>query len=92
MGEETGEPERAYDGEGPPDDPDVQGGDRFESGGEVTSDASDESAYGSSEQHADGSDYEGVTPADWPAEFLCMHPVFSEDASKIYFVGQWWEQ
>jgi hypothetical protein len=21
--------------------------------------------------------------------FLCSHPVFSEDASKIYFVGQW---
>ena len=42
--------------------------------------------------NADGAGYENITPADWPAEFLCMHPVFSEDASKIYFVGQWWEQ
>ena len=40
---------------------------------------------------ADGAEHENITPADWPAEFLCMHPVFSEDASKIYFVGQWWE-
>ncbi|MEE8572801.1 MAG: hypothetical protein V3T20_06040, partial [Gemmatimonadota bacterium] len=42
--------------------------------------------------NADGSDYEDITPVDWPALFLCSHPIFSEDASKIYFVGQWWEQ
>jgi dipeptidyl aminopeptidase/acylaminoacyl peptidase len=41
--------------------------------------------------NADGTAYENVTPADWPAEFLCTHPVFSADESRIYFVGQWWE-
>ncbi len=56
--EGTGEPERVYGGEGPHEDPDALDGDRFESGGEATSDASDESAPGSSEQYADGSDYD----------------------------------
>jgi hypothetical protein len=41
--------------------------------------------------NANGTGYENITPAGWPAEFLCTHPVFSEDDSRIYFVGQWWE-
>jgi len=41
--------------------------------------------------NANGSSYENITPAEWPAEFLCTHPIFSEDDSRIYFVGQWWE-
>ena len=39
----------------------------------------------------DGSDLTNITPADWPAEFLCTHGVFSHDDSRIYFVGEWWE-
>jgi Tol biopolymer transport system component len=39
----------------------------------------------------DGSDYRDITPYTWPIEFLCSHPVFSRDASQIYFVGEWWE-
>jgi hypothetical protein len=41
--------------------------------------------------NANGTSYQDITPADWPAEFLCSHPIFSEDDSAIYFVGQWWE-
>jgi len=39
----------------------------------------------------DGSGVTNITPADWPATFLCTHPIYSHDDSKIYFVGQWWE-
>jgi Tol biopolymer transport system component len=39
----------------------------------------------------DGSDLLNITPVGWPAEFLCSHGVFSQDDSKIYFVGEWWE-
>ncbi|MBD3349435.1 MAG: hypothetical protein GF400_09615 [Candidatus Eisenbacteria bacterium] len=39
----------------------------------------------------DGSGYENVTPDSWPDEFLCTHPIFSEDDSSVYFVGRWWE-
>jgi len=41
--------------------------------------------------NANGTGYASVTPAGWPVEFLCTHPIFSEDDSKVYFVGQWWE-
>jgi Tol biopolymer transport system component len=39
----------------------------------------------------DGSNLLNVTPANWPANFLCSHGVFSHDDSRIYFVGEWWE-
>jgi Tol biopolymer transport system component len=39
----------------------------------------------------DGSSLADVTPAGWPSEFLCSHGAFSNDDTKIYFVGEWWE-
>lgn len=42
--------------------------------------------------NADGSDLSEITPSNWPALFLCSHGIFSHDDSKIYFVGEWWEQ
>ena len=39
----------------------------------------------------DGSNLSNITPADWPAEFLCSHGIYSYDDTKIYFVGEWWE-
>jgi TolB protein len=41
--------------------------------------------------NSDGTDNRDVTPDYFPAGFLCHSPVFSEDGSQIYFVGQWWE-
>jgi Tol biopolymer transport system component len=38
---------------------------------------------------ADGSDQTNITPNYYPPEFLCHHPVFSEDDSKVLFVGEW---
>ena len=40
---------------------------------------------------ADGSDNSVVTPAYFPAEFLCHQAVFSLDDGDIYFIGQWWQ-
>jgi dipeptidyl aminopeptidase/acylaminoacyl peptidase len=39
----------------------------------------------------DGSENRNITPAYFPANFLCHSPVFSADDSKILFIGQWWE-
>lgn len=39
----------------------------------------------------DGSSPVNITPANWPAEFLCSHGVFSYNDTKIYFAGEWWE-
>jgi Tol biopolymer transport system component len=39
--------------------------------------------------NADGSEQTNITPDYYPAEFLCHHPVFSEDDSKVLFVGEW---
>lgn len=37
-----------------------------------------------------GSDQTSITPDYFPPEFLCYHPVFSKDDSKIFFVGEWY--
>ncbi len=37
----------------------------------------------------DGTNNHNATPSYFPANFLCHSPVFSEDDSKIYFIGQW---
>lgn len=42
--------------------------------------------------NADGTDNRSITPDYFPDDFLCHSPVFSKDDSKIYFVGQWWQQ
>lgn len=39
--------------------------------------------------NADGSNNHNITPSYFPIGFLCYSPVFSQDDSKIYFVGQW---
>ena len=39
--------------------------------------------------NADGSDQTNITPDYYPTEFLCHHPVFSKDDSKVLFIGEW---
>ncbi len=41
--------------------------------------------------NSDGTDYRDITPAYFPDIFLCHAPVFSNDDSKLYFLGEWWE-
>jgi Tol biopolymer transport system component len=40
---------------------------------------------------ADGSDNHSITPAYFPSNFLCHSPIFSQDDSEIYFIGQLYE-
>jgi Tol biopolymer transport system component len=40
--------------------------------------------------NADGTDNRNVTPSYFPANFLCHTPIFSNDDSKIYFIGEWY--
>lgn len=40
--------------------------------------------------NSDGSDQTNITPDYFPPEFLCYHPIFSKDDSKIFFVGEWY--
>ena len=39
--------------------------------------------------NADGSDQHNIIPDYYPTEFLCHHPIFSKDDSKVLFVGEW---
>jgi Tol biopolymer transport system component len=39
--------------------------------------------------NADSTNNRNVTPNYFPTSFLCYSPIFSEDDSKIYFIGQW---
>ncbi len=41
--------------------------------------------------NADGSGYGSITPAYFPADFLCHCPLFSPDDGTIYFIGEWWQ-
>jgi Tol biopolymer transport system component len=40
--------------------------------------------------NADGSENRNITPTYFPADFLCHDPIFSEDCSKILFIGEWY--
>jgi Tol biopolymer transport system component len=40
--------------------------------------------------NADGSDQHKIIPDYYPPEFLCHHPIFSLDDSKVYFIGEWY--
>jgi TolB protein len=40
---------------------------------------------------AEGSDNHSVTPEYFASNFLCHSPIFSQDDSEIYFIGQWYE-
>ena len=37
-----------------------------------------------------GSENRNITPTYFPADFLCHHPIFSEDDTKIFFIGEWY--
>jgi Tol biopolymer transport system component len=39
---------------------------------------------------SDGKENSSVTPAFFPAEFLCRAAAFSGDDALIYFLGEWW--
>jgi Tol biopolymer transport system component len=39
--------------------------------------------------NADGTDNHNVTPGYFSTSFLCYSPVFSEDDSLLFFIGQW---
>jgi Tol biopolymer transport system component len=40
---------------------------------------------------ADGFDNHNITLEYFPSNFLCYSPIFSQDDSEIYFIGQWYE-
>ncbi|MCW4015025.1 MAG: hypothetical protein NWF06_01520 [Candidatus Bathyarchaeota archaeon] len=40
--------------------------------------------------NSDGSEQCNITPDYFPTEFLCQHPIFSKDDSKVFFVGEWY--
>jgi len=40
--------------------------------------------------NSDGSENRNITPEYFPADFLCHHPIFSKDDSKLFFVGEWY--
>jgi Tol biopolymer transport system component len=39
---------------------------------------------------SDGTSNMDVTPSYFPDEFLCHSVVFSQDDSRLFFIGQWW--
>ena len=39
--------------------------------------------------NADGTNNRNITPDYFPLSFLCYSPIFSQDDSRIYFIGQW---
>jgi Tol biopolymer transport system component len=39
--------------------------------------------------NANGTNNRKITPDYFPLSFLCYSPVFSQDDSRIYFIGQW---
>jgi Tol biopolymer transport system component len=41
--------------------------------------------------NSDGTDYKNITPDFFPNNFLCHKAVFSNDDSKLFFIGEWWE-
>jgi len=41
--------------------------------------------------NSDGTGNHDITPSYFPNEFLCHAATFSEDDSKLFFIGQWWQ-
>jgi len=39
---------------------------------------------------SDGGNNGDITPESFPDDFLCHSAVFSNDDSRLYFIGQWW--
>jgi Tol biopolymer transport system component len=50
----------------------------------------DEGKYDLYVMNSDGTNVRKITPSYFPADFLCYAGVFSDDDSKIYFIGEWW--
>jgi hypothetical protein len=40
--------------------------------------------------NSDGSENRNITPEYFPADFLCHDPIFSNDDSAIFFIGEWY--
>jgi len=40
--------------------------------------------------NSDGSENRNITPEYFPSDFLCHDPIFSKDDSKIFFIGEWY--
>ncbi|MGD9130579.1 MAG: hypothetical protein PVH73_03270 [Candidatus Bathyarchaeota archaeon] len=40
--------------------------------------------------NSDGSENRNITPDYFPADFLCHNSIFSNDDSRIFFVGEWY--
>ena len=40
----------------------------------------------------DGTEIQDITPSYFPDNFLCHWAVFSNDDTKIYFLGEWWSE
>jgi Tol biopolymer transport system component len=57
----------------------------------VVSAMNNEGKYDMYMMEADGSDNHSITPEYFPSNFLCYSPIFSQDDSEIYFIGQWYE-
>jgi Tol biopolymer transport system component len=51
----------------------------------------DEGKYDMYLMNSDGSDSHSITPECFAASFLCHSPIFSQDDSEIYFIGQWYQ-
>jgi len=41
---------------------------------------------------SNGADNQNITPDYFPDNFLCHDPIFSIDDSKVFFIGEWWEE
>ena len=40
--------------------------------------------------NSDGTENRSIIPDYFPADFLCHHPIFSKDDTKIIFIGEWY--
>jgi Tol biopolymer transport system component len=49
-----------------------------------------EAKYDIYTMNSDGTNNQNVTPNNFPADFLCHDPVFSEDDTQVYFIGEWY--
>jgi Tol biopolymer transport system component len=51
----------------------------------------DEGKYDIYMMNSDGTGNRNITPGYFPADFLCHNPIFSQDDTRVYFIGEWWE-
>jgi Tol biopolymer transport system component len=58
----------------------------------IVSAIADAGKYNIYEMNAEGTGNQNITPDYFPSLFLCHEAVYSPDDSKIFFIGEWWEQ